>query len=276
MVITKFHKPLVSVEWLHHNIQATNLIILDASIPKVTADNDPGNTFCIPNARFFDLKNKFSDTNAPFPNIFPSESQFEKEAQNLGINKDSFIVVYDDNGIYSSPRAWWMFKAFGFSNVAVLDGGLPSWIEAYYPLERKTVYHGPKGNFKAQLQSGFMKFFDDVALISESGSHIIIDARSEDRFKGLEPEPRKGLRSGNIPNSINIPYTELLNGNKLKPTSEIEEIFKENITDSKPITFSCGSGITACVLAMGAELVNYKNLSVYDGSWTEWGTLTNE
>lgn len=276
MVITKFHKPIVSVEWLHSNMHATNLIVLDASIPKAVENKDTTNDFCIPDARFFDIKKKFSDTQAPFPNTFPSEEQFEREAQNLGINADSFIVVYDDKGIYSSPRVWWLFKAFGFNNVAVLDGGLPAWIEAYYPLARKEPYNGAKGNFKAQLQSGFMKFFDDVKELSASKSDCIIDARSERRFKGLEAEPREGLRSGNIPNSKNITYTQLLNGNKLKTVSEIEAIFENIVPENTSITFSCGSGITACILALGAELINYKNISVYDGSWTEWGSLTTE
>lgn len=276
MVITKFHKPIVTVEWLHNNMHATNLIILDASIPKAVDKSDTTVRFCIPGARFFDLKHKFSDLSAQFPNTFPSLEQFEREAQKLGINNDSFIVVYDDKGIYSSPRAWWLFKAYGFSNIAVLDGGLPAWTEAYYPLAKKESNHNFNGNFKAQLQDGFMMFFDDLKVISQSQNHHIVDARSENRFNGLEPEPREGLRSGHIPNSKNIPYTELLNGNKLKPTAAIENIFDAVLSEQKPITFSCGSGITACILALGATLINYKDLSVYDGSWTEWGTLTDE
>lgn len=273
MVITKFHKPIVSVEWLQQNFKATNLVILDATIPKVTESKDVSNDFCIPSARFFDLKNKFSDTSAPFPTTFPSETQFEQEAQNSGINNDSFIVVYDDKGIYSSPRAWWLFKAFGFNNIAVLNGGLPAWIEAYYPLAKKDSYSGSHGDFKAQLQPETMVFFEDVQKISQDQSHLIMDARSEARFKGEQAEPREGLRSGTIPNSVNVPFEDLLDNGHLKSEKEISEIFHKINSDEKPMTFSCGSGITACVLALGAELIGKKNIAVYDGSWTEWGSL---
>ncbi|WP_250436394.1 sulfurtransferase [Hanstruepera flava] len=274
MVITKFHKPIVSVEWLKRNLDATNLIVLDASIPKVTEGDSVTNNFCIPQARFFDIKNKFSNTSAQFPNTFPSKEQFETEAKNLGINNDSFIVVYDDKGIYSSPRAWWLFKSFGFNSIAVLDGGLPAWIEAFFPVSQKESYNGEKGNFLALERQGNMLFFDDMQKAVINESHQIIDARSESRFKGLEAEPREGLRSGNIPNSINLPFQYLLNDGKMKSENEIRDIFQDFQTVKKPMVFSCGSGITACVLALGAELIGENNVSVYDGSWTEYGTLT--
>ena len=275
MVITKFHKPIVSVQWLHQNINATNLVILDASIPKVTDIGSNSNDFSIPNARFFDLKKKFSDLSAPFPNTIPSKQQFEVEVQNLGVNNNSFVVVYDDKGIYSSPRAWWLFKTFGFNNVAVLDGGLPAWIEAYYPLSKKEEYAGNKGDFTASKPLDCMVFFEDIQNISQDKTRLIIDARSEARFKGLEAEPREGLRSGTIPNSKNLPFTLILDNGRLKSKKEIKTIFQNLFNNNnKALTFSCGSGITACILALGAELVGYQDLSVYDGSWTEYGSLT--
>ncbi|WP_191859643.1 sulfurtransferase [Hanstruepera ponticola] len=275
MVITKFHKPIVSVEWLHKNKDATNLVILDASIPKVTENTNSTNDLCIPKARFFDLKNKFSNTAASFPTTYPTQDQFESEARNLGINNNSFLVIYDDKGIYSSPRAWWLFKSFGFENVAVLDGGLPAWIEAFYPLSKKEVYQGAIGNFTAKKNQDCMCFFDDVQKIVKNRTHQVIDARSQARFMGQEPEPREGLRSGTIPNSKNIPFQNLLVNGRLKSENEIRDIFQEVLEDDKPMVFSCGSGITACVLALGAELTGYKNMSVYDGSWTEYGSLIN-
>lgn len=274
MVVTKFHKPIVSVEWLNQNLDATNLIILDASIPKVADTFGATNDLCIPNARFFDLKNKFSDISAEFPTTFPSKNQFEKEAQNLGINNDSFIVVYDDKGIYSSPRAWWLFKSFGFENIAVLDGGLPAWIEAYYPLTKKEDNNRSRGDFKAYNITNTILFFDDIKNAITQNSYLIIDARSKDRFNGIQAEPREGLRSGTIPNSKNLPFTHLLDNGRMKPETEIKSVFDKVLDNRKPLTFSCGSGITACVLTLGAELVGYKNLSVYDGSWTEYGSLT--
>lgn len=269
--------PIVSVEWLQKHLSHPNVIILNATIPKVTGNDTDLNKNQIPSARFFDLKKKFSDVSAPFPTTFPSEMQFENEAQALGINKNSAIVVYDEKGIYSSPRAWWLFKAFGFNNVAVLNGGFPVWEKANYETEIKQDNNGKKGNFKAFLQPKYMKFFNDVINASQNRNQLILDARSEARFKSLEAEPRVGLRSGNIPNSENLPFENLINNQGLlKSEAELKKLFLPLAKTNQDIIFSCGSGITACVLALGAELVGYKNLSVYDGSWTEWGSLTTD
>ncbi len=269
-------KPIVSVEWLHSNLNAENIIILDASIKKVVGNDISKSETQIPKTHFFDIKNAFSDTSAPFPSTFPSEEQFTKEAQSLGINKDSAIVVYDDKGIYSSARAWWLFKAMGHSNVAVLNGGLPEWIQSGYKTEAKKEDQFDKGNFEAHYHPKFMKFFNDVKQASLSKSHIIMDARSEARFKSLVPEPREGLRSGTIPSSVNLPFEDLLDGNVLKSRDVIEAKFQKLADKDDAMIFSCGSGITACVLALGAEMSGYKNISVYDGSWTEWGSLVPE
>jgi len=272
-LILKINNPIVSVSWLNEHLTSPNLVILDASIPIVTGGDATINDVQIPSSRFFDLKNKFSDNDAPFPTTFPSKEQFTRSAQELGINKDSAIVIYDDKGIYSSPRAWWLFKAFGHDNVAVLDGGLPAWKNAKLQVENKQDYKGKLGDFKAKYRPGLMKFFEDLKKESQDQKHIIIDARSKRRFKGLDPEPRAGLRSGTIPNSVNIPFEDLLVEQKFKNKDELKAIFKRFAKQEDNLTFSCGSGITACVLALGAEMAGYKNLSVYDGSWTEWGSL---
>ncbi|TDY12264.1 sulfurtransferase [Meridianimaribacter flavus] len=270
-------KPLVSVHWLNQHLAYENLIVLDATIGKVTeANSDSNSSKQIATARFFDIKQKFSDTNASFPNTFPSVEQFTTQTQALGIHNDSCIVVYDDKGIYSSARVWWMFKTFGFNNIAVLDGGLPEWIKHNYPLETKADYSGKPGSFTASYNTGFIKFFDDVVNEVGEDNHIIVDARSQARFSGEEPEPRAGLRSGNIPGSFNIPYTSLLENGCFKDIEQLQAIFKAVLSEHKQTTFTCGSGITACVLALGAELSGYKNLSIYDGSWTEWGSLTED
>lgn len=266
-------EPIVSVEWLNKNLEAPNLIILDGTINK-TFDTSQKQ---IINARFFDIKKKFSDVANPFPSAFPSAEQFQIEARNLGINTDSAIVVYDDKGIYSSARVWWLFKAFGFTNVAVLNGGFPEWLKAKYLTEPMKNYSGKAGDFVAKLQPGFMQFFDDVAKASKANTHCIIDARSAARFNSEEPEPRAGLRSGTIPNSKNIPFKTLLNAERLlKPQEELQAIFSKVINKNDDVIFSCGSGITACVLALGAEISGYKNIAIYDGSWTEWGSLVEE
>lgn len=261
----------VTVNWLKNHLNETNLVILDGTINKGFSASQGQ----IPNTRFFDIKNRFSEVNAPFPSTFPSAEQFQREARALGINKDSAIVVYDDKGIYSSARVWWLFKAFGHDNVAVLSGGFPSWKKAGYPIEAMTSYFGESGDFKANLKSETMIFFKDMQKASSSKSHTIMDARSKERFNCEEPEPREGLRMGTIPNSVNLPFTDLLQDGELKPLEEIDALFSDLAAEKQePIIFSCGSGITACVLALGADLSGYKNISVYDGSWTEWGSLT--
>jgi len=276
MSFLEISEPIVSVEWLQSNLSSENLVILDASIKKVVGGDDSKSEVQIPNTRFFDLKEAFSDTSAPFPTTFPSEEQFTNSAQKLGINSNSAIVVYDDQGIYSSARVWWMFKAMGHYNVAVLNGGLPVWINSGYTTESKVLHSVSKGNFIAHYKPALMKYFEDVKQASSEKSHVIMDARSEARFKSLEAEPRKGLRSGTIPTSVNLPFEDLLNGYQFLSKGDVEAKFLKLAKKEDPIIFSCGSGITACVLALGAEISGYKNISVYDGSWTEWGSLVAE
>lgn len=260
--------PIVTVDWLNDNLNAENLVVLDGTINKTFDVNSNQ----IPKARFFDIKKKFSDVTNPFPSAFPASNLFQKEARTLGINNDSAIVIYDDKGIYSSARVWWLFKALGYTNVAVLNGGFPFWQDKGYVVEKMTKHQVELGDFTVNLQDNHMRFFDDVQEASQKRTYQIIDARSKARFNCLVPEPREGLRMGTIPNSINIPYTDLLNGNILKDKEELKNIFENTIKD-KPVIFSCGSGITACIMALGATLCGYKNVSVYDGSWTEWGSL---
>ncbi len=266
-------EPLVSVEWLHANRDSPNLIILDASIKKVTDDALSVSDEQIPYSRFFDLKQKFSDPSGQFPNTFPSEGQFAKEARDLGVNNDSSIVIYDDKGIYSGPRAWWLFKIFGFDNVAILNGGLPAWKNAGFDVVHRSNESITLGNFRANLNVERICFFDDIIEISEKGNELILDARSEARFKGLAAEPRKGLRSGTIPKSESLPFELLLDSGKMKSKDDLRSIFSKFGDNENALVFSCGSGITACVLALGASLIGYEDLTVYDGSWTEYGSL---
>jgi len=261
---------VVSVEWLNNHINSSNLIVLDATINKVIDTNSTR----IPNARFFDIKKKFSDVSAPFPSTLPSKEQFEKEAQLLGINSESAIVVYDDKGIYSSARVWWLFKVFGFENIAVLNGGLPEWQLQNFQIENYNNQNYKLGNFKAIFHGDLMTNFEGIKAFQKDSDALIVDARSEARFNCEVDEPKEGLRRGTIPNSKNIPYTLLLNGYKLRPKEELSKIFNILVEEQSPLVFSCGSGITACILALAATICDYKQLIVYDGSWTEYGSLT--
>lgn len=270
-------EPLVSAEWLHSTINDPNLIILDAS----TAANQAGSSsefenIKIKGARFFDLNEVFSDPNGKFPNTFPGEEQFETGCRNLGINQSSRIVVYDNLGVYTSPRVWWMFKAMGHENVSVLDGGLPEWIRKGFETEIKTKASYPLGDFKAVFQKKAIKDFDFVSANVMNKEQLLIDARSKGRFDGTQAEPRAGLRSGHIPNSLNIPYTSVLEDGKYKTKAELTELFQEINDDSRPLIFSCGSGITACIILLAADLILENEKSVYDGSWTEWASLKKD
>jgi len=267
--------PLVSVQWLADNLTNENIIVLDATLPKAVSSGNNGgvSTQTIPGARFFDIKNTFSVSSAPYPNTRIDGPSFNDKAKMLGINKDSIIIVYDDHGIYSCARAWWMFKAMGHAQVAVLDGGLMAWNESGFPLEEKTAISYSQGNFEGVYDKNLFKDSQDVLDELSLDTKLVVDARAGDRFEGLVDEPRKGLRSGHIPNSINLPYTDLLDGGKMKSLVDVQKLVNDKLPKDKQVTFSCGSGITACILALGAELAGRKDLSVYDGSWTEWGSI---
>ncbi len=267
-------KETVSVEWLRKNLHNENLILLDSSLQKAADGSiSKPNNISIPNARYIDLNNTFSDARSSFPNTLPSPEQFEVECQKLGINNSSKIVVFDNKGIYSSPRVWWMFKIMGHENIAVLDGGLPEWINKGYSFEALIFKNFEPGNFKATYNKQYLKTYNDVLQNIESKTFTLVDARSEGRFNGIEPEPRKHLKSGHVPNSINIPLEQVLANGKFKPVAELKEIFGNKIASESEIAFSCGSGITACIVMLACEISFKKSKYIYDGSWTEWAEL---
>ena len=268
--------PLVTTEWLKSQMNDPKLIILDASM----SENKSGDTsdltdVRIKNARFFDLKNSFSDKESSLPNMLPEETSFTVACQALGINADSLIVVYDNLGIYTSPRVWWMFKAMGHDNIAVLDGGLPKWVKEGFPTEpiQKATY--PKGTFSAKFRPNKVKNAENILHNLKQNEAIVIDARSSGRFCGTEPEPRKDLKGGHIPGSLNLPYTDILKDGQFLPKEDLKQVFKDLQLGDRPLVFSCGSGLTACIILLASELVQNNPTAVYDGSWTEWGQLND-
>ncbi|WP_347175309.1 sulfurtransferase [Polaribacter uvawellassae] len=272
--LLQIEKPLVSVNWLYQHKDATNLVVLDGTIPKVSQINNSVENQ-IPAALFFDIKKVFSIQGAAFPNTAIKPNDFEREARKLGINKDSCIVVYDTHGIYSSPRVWWLFKSMGFNNIAVLDGGFPAWKKANYPTEKKQNHMVEIGDFEVRYQPEKIVTSDVVLESVFNRNKQIVDARSSGRFHATELEPRKEIRSGHIPTSTNLPFTSLLNNLEFKNQEELKQEFQKINPENKELIFSCGSGITACILALGAEIAGFKEVSVYDGSWTEWGSLAH-
>ncbi|MBL8080556.1 MAG: sulfurtransferase [Anaerolineales bacterium] len=277
MTNVKIPNSLVSVQFLAENLSAENLIVLDASMKPVTpvANTGPAATRYIPNSLRFDFDNEIRDHNTSLPHMMPSPEFFSDEMQKMGINKNSAIVVYDNVGVYASPRAWWMFRAMGHDQIAVLDGGLPAWITAGYETVTQLKEKPEKrGDFISQPQDGMFVDSSIVLNALNDDNFSVMDARSEGRFKGLEPEPRESLRGGHMPNAINIPFSSVLENGMLKSKPGLQSIF-EGYKNRKMI-FSCGSGVTACILALAAEQAGYQNLSVYDGSWSEWGLASSK
>lgn len=258
---------LVSVTQLQQQFESPDLLILDASVGTKAANiPEPA---CIPASVRFDFERQICDQQNPLPNTMPPISQFQQQLQQLGVNQQTQVVVYDNKGIYSSARAWWMLKMAGVQQVAVLDGGLPAWLKAGFSTESN--YRSPQalGNFTCREE--MLGFCDKTYLAQQlhQQSTYVLDARSNTRFQGLEQESRPGLRAGHIPGSINLPYASLQQDGHLLPQVELAEILSQFA--DKPLLLTCGSGVTACILALAATLCGRDDLIVYDGSWTEWG-----
>lgn len=267
---------LISIQWLVAHHDHPNLILLDASWHMPMTQRDGYQEWLnerIDNSLFFDFDREVCDQQATLPHMMPTPQHFELSAQLLGINNDSAIVVYDSLGIFSSPRVWWMFKVMGFNNIAVLDGGLTAWKAQGLPVNIQPPICGlrKQGNFKAVYQADLISSREDVFDAIEDETIAIIDARSKLRFLGQAPEPRKGLRSGHIPSAMNLPITEILENKTMKNAYQLAQIFEALMPQKQRVVFSCGSGVTACILALAAKLAGYDALSVYDGSWSEWG-----
>ena len=266
---------LVSVDWLNQSIEHPDLIVLDASFFMPGVERDGRLEWLdmrIPGAVFFDFHRDICLHNTPLPHMMPSSDDFQKSAQKLGINQDSVIVVYDSLGIFSSPRVWWMLKAMGAKQVAVLDGGLPAWIDKSFALESGAQLKSLSvGNFIADYQDKMFCDAQQVLKNTQTNERIIIDARSADRFSAKVPEPREGMRSGHMPNAKNLPFASILSNKKMREAYQLSVVFDAIAPKDNGVIFSCGSGVTACILALGATLAGYKNICVYDGSWAEWG-----
>lgn len=265
---------LVSVDWLNTHINDQELIILDASVNKAVGMTplEYDEFSCIPGAQYCDLAGAFHLKSSNVSNTMPTPEQFGLQARKLGINNNSTIVIYDNQGIYSAPRAWWMFKTMGFEQVFVLDGGLPEWLKQGFNTSSKYASKTSTGNISANYQAQLVCQKEQVLKAIDQPNCHIVDARSATRFTGTSKEPRPGLRSGHIPTSKNLHFAMLLEKRRYKPLSELTDIFNSlNITVDEQMITTCGSGMTACIILLAAHEVGYPNLTLYDGSWSEWG-----
>lgn len=266
---------LVSTRWLAANCKKSHVHVLDASMTNVVGRTplEYNELTVIPNSIYLDLEQRLTDTSAALPNTFPTAEQVTLALQDLGVNKTDTVVLYDNQGIYSSPRAWVILKAMGFENVCILDGGLPQWLADNYPAG--TEYALPRtarGNFVAKFNKNWLVSSKEVLKATQSGSSSIIDARSPERFLGTKPEPREGMRSGHIRSSFNLPFLEVLDDNRYRKPDELEEMFISLVGPKSPhLILTCGSGITACILLVAARIAGFTEVQLYDGSWSEWG-----
>lgn len=266
--------PLITSTWLAEHFNDEKLVIVDAYMANVVG-KEPlvYEAFsCLPNARKLDVEVEFCDHTSAQTHALPTEAQFTQAIQKLGINSDSIVVLYDNQGIYSAPRAWWTFKVMGFEHVYVLDGGLPQWLKEGRETASEYTTTSILGNAIAKTVKGLACDSDEVLSVINTDV-AILDARGEMRFLGEAPEPREGVRSGHIPSSKNIPFSILLDNYTYQDEETLRAIFAERVpsVDTKTY-FSCGSGITACILILAAVSIGYKEVVLYDGSWADWGT----
>ncbi len=277
--MNSFTTPLITPQNLLTLLDDPDLIVLDASISPIGNMAKPSFGWpetTIPGAQFFDIENDFSDKSSHLPHTLPSAEQFEKSAQKLGICNESKVVVYDSHGMFSSARAWYLLKSMGFDQVSVLNGGLPAWLAQKLPVSSSNGRELKKGNFTASYLPSYFCDADQVAAFIHEDNVSIVDARATERFQGKVSEPRVGVRSGHIPTSLNLPYGRLLaNGQLIEPADLSARFEAIELAEEHQWVMSCGSGITACILALAASALGHKNVSVYDGSWSEWGQDVN-
>lgn len=268
---------IVSVDWLKNHMHDDTVRIVDSSWhlpPTGRSGRDEFLVEHIPGSAYFDIDE--CSTKGPLPHTMPTAEQFSEYAGGLGISETNHVVVYDANGWFSAARIWWMHRYFGSENVSVLDGGFAAWKASGLAVESGvpdiTVQ---KYVARPQLRKGSFKFVvtEQVLAATQAQSTQIVDARSSTRFQAVEKEFRPGLRSGHIPSSLNVPFVDLIDKGHMKSDAELQRIFATaGVEKGKPVITSCGSGVTAAILILALEKIGFGDVSLYDGSWTEWGS----
>lgn len=265
--------PLVNPAFVAAHLREPGFVVLDATLPPVGVAQPPDvrSRYLhrhIPGAVFFDIE-ALSDASNPLPHTLPRADQFGRDMARLGVGRDMTLVVYEQEGVFSAPRAWWMLRTFGAREVYVLDGGLRAWQAAGLPVESGGVQR-PPAFFGATLHPEAVGSLQQVKATLRSGGQVL-DARSAARFAGTAPEPRPGLSSGHMPGSVSLPFTELAEDGRLRSPEELKSIFAaKGIRLHEPITTTCGSGVTAAVVALALDVLGAPQVSLYDGSWAEY------
>jgi len=267
---------LIDCDTLAARLNEPDVLVFDASLYLPQEGRDARGGFLgahIPGARFFDIE-VFSDTDTDLPHMVPSAGRFARLAGELGISNKNRVVVYDQKGLFSAARVWWMLRLFGHEQVAVLDGGLPQWAAGGRKIANGASIPAPKATFCPKLNARLLRGLGDMEANLQSEAALVLDARSATRFAGQAAEPRPGLASGHIPSSRNLPYSTLLDENAcFKPQEELHRLFAAaGVVENRSVISSCGSGITAAILNLGLHLAGFDIGALYDGSWAEWGS----
>jgi len=269
---------IVETQWLADHLDMPDLVIFDGSWHLPGSGRDAKAEYLaehIPGALFFDIDDLVDET-SPLPHMLPPTAKFASRMKKIGVGDGMRIVIYDTLGLFSAARVWWTFRAMGHQDVAVLNGGLKKWKAEGRPLEDGSPVPRTARHFTPLLNNELVCDLDEMRGYVESGRVQIVDARPKVRFEGSQPEPRPGLRAGHIPGSKNVPASTILNADgTLKDKDELGRIFRDaGIDPQKPVVASCGSGVTASMLALALGVLGQRNVPVYDGSWAEWGQET--
>jgi len=267
---------LVSTEWLVAHLDAPDVRVVDGSFYLPAQNRDAKAEYAeqhIPGAVFFDI-DEIADSSNPLPHMMPPPEKFSSRVRRLGLGDGVRIVVYDGSPMMGACRVWWMFRAFGHKDIAVLDGGLPKWVREGRPVTDDATVPRER-HFTARLDSTLIRDVAQVKRLLDTKTEHVVDARATPRFRGEAPEPRLGLRLGHMPGALNLPYGDLVDaktGTMLSQDALKQRLTAAGIDPAKKVTASCGSGVSACVVALALYLTGAKEAAIYDGSWAEWGS----
>ena len=265
---------LVSFDWLQERLGTRDLQIVDASWYLPAQMRDAKAEFArahISGAVHFDI-DAIADQTSGLPHTLPSAEQFAAQVGAMGISDSDTIVVYDALGMFSAPRVWWMFRIFGVKSTFVLDGGFDQWKAESRPVDSGIISMPKTALFNATVSNQAVVGLADMMRLVATGDAQIADARGAGRFEGRDPEPRAGMRSGHMPGAVNVPFSDLAQGGRLKPLAELKQVFEAaGVNLEKPVVTTCGSGVTAAVITLALQSINHTDNMLYDGSWSEWG-----
>ena len=267
--------PLVTTDWLAEQIGKPDLVVFDATKYLPNENKDGRAEFLrahIPGARYFDI-DEVADPDTDLPHMVPTPGRFAKLIGAMGVSNDTRVVFYDQKGLASAARGWWLMGLYGHDNAAVLDGGLPKWQREGRRIEAGEPAPPKPATFRPDYRAARLRGIGDLLHNVETRAELVLDARAAGRFTGEVPEPRAGMRSGHIPGSASLPYTDLLHadGTFRSPDELRARLRQAGVDGARPVVTSCGSGVTACILTLGLRLAGLPDGAVYDGSWTEWG-----